>query len=67
MRNKSGQTRGFRPRGKTKGWIELLENLNVNISDFVNDVLEKHIEAHASALVKKRKAELSRLPDAPAQ
>ena len=65
MRNKNGSTRGFRPRGKTERWIEHLEQLNVNISDFVNKILDEHIEGYASAEANRKRAELQKVLSTP--
>jgi len=58
MENKKRRTRGFQPRGLTEKRIETLEKLNVNISEFINEVLEKDGGPHFEAWVKRRKAEL---------
>jgi len=65
MRNKSGKTRGFRPSGTTEKWIERLEKLNVNISDFVNKVLTDHIAEYATVEEKQKRKELLKVLDSP--
>jgi len=65
VKNRMGQTKGFRPRGKTAERIEVAEKLGMNISDLVNKVLDKHLRQYLEAEVEQRKLEYRRLIEAP--
>jgi len=59
-KTKQGRSRGFRPRPDTERRLEYAETLGINISELVNDVLDKHLRDALIKHVQSQKDEIER-------
>ena len=58
---KRSKTRGFHPRGTTEKRIEHLEKLGVNISEFLNEVMDQAMEPFYRTAIANKEKELRKL------